>query len=107
MRFALHTSPFRTCALAVATATVLVTPLAANEPSDDILRNVIPTDAVRIEVAPDRLQDCAGLVAWAFELPSASAGFGEPLPEVPVGYGPTCAVIPVHAQGLYQQLARP
>ncbi len=55
--------------------------------------NAVLTDAIRIEVPPGRLDQCAPRVAWAFQLPGPEAGFGPVLPEVPVGYGPSCAMI--------------
>lgn len=85
---------------AIAAASVVMAlgtaaPAAAENVTDDLtLGGIIPTDAIRIEVAPGQLGDCAPLFAWAFALPPASAGFGPLLPEVPVGYGPTCTVIP-------------
>lgn len=85
-------------ALAVV-ATVAAAPVLAQEVTPTVMGPstmgaVVPTDAIRIEVRPGELSDCAPLFAWAFALPPESAGFGPLLPEVPVGYGPTCAVIP-------------
>lgn len=87
--------------LVVSTFMAAVPVLAEDFPNRPELGSVIPTDAIRIEVAPGRLDECAPLMAWAFNLPAPSAGFGPFLPEVPVGYGPTCAVIPQTASASY------
>lgn len=95
---------------AAALAAVLVIPalpLAAQERGAPDLGALIPTDAIRLEVAPERLQDCPALTVWAFDLPGSDAGFGPVLPEVPVGYGPSCAVIPQDDHGAFEQLAKP
>ncbi|MGR3455385.1 hypothetical protein [Pseudooceanicola sp.] len=69
-------------------------PALAQEATPSVMASIVPTDAIRIEVRPGEISECAPLVAWAFALPPETAGFGPLLPEVPVGYGPTCAVIP-------------
>lgn len=92
--------------LLAAAALVVGLPLSAEEAGDDMtLGSLIPTDAIRVEVAPGRLDECAPLMAWAFNLPTEAAGFGPFLPGVPVGYGPTCAVIPQTAPASYSLTA--
>lgn len=96
------TTRFAATSLLAAAVFVAGLPLAAEEAGDEMtLGSLIPTDAIRIEVAPGSLNECAPLMSWAFNLPSESAGFGPFLPGVPVGYGPTCAVIPQTAPASY------
>lgn len=92
--------------LAGAIVAALAGPLQAQTSSELSLGTLIPTDAIRVEVSPDRLNECAPLMAWAFNLPNGAAGFGPTLPEVPVGYGPSCAVIPESATFSMSRIAK-
>lgn len=80
---------------AALSAVICVLPLAASAGNTDQrdMPQVVLTDAIRIEVPPGQLQNCAELFQWAFNLPDQSAGFGPMLPEVPLGYGPRCAIV--------------
>ena len=87
----------KTClagALATAALAILSVPAMAEDTRITSHDAMFMTDAIRIEVTPENVHDCPGLVVTAFNLPLDDSGFGPLLPGVPAGYGPSCAVLP-------------